>query len=118
MPKKKDIPAPEPASDPARFEEALAELEDIVGEMEGDRVPLDELLKKYERGTRLLRLCQGHISDARARIEQIAEQAEKGGVALEPFDGERGESTKSAAGLSHGSQPSENQTPDDEIQLL
>ena len=118
MPKKKDSPAQETAADPARFEEALAELEEIVGEMEGDRVPLDELLRKYERGTRLLRLCQVHIATARSRIEQIAQKAEKGGVQLEPFDADSGESNKTAGNLSEESSDPELQTSDDEIQLL
>ena len=115
MPKKKQSA---PADDPARFEQALAELESIVGEMEGDRVPLDELLKKYERGTALLRLCQGQIANARARIEQIAEQAKSGGVSLEPFDPESEGSTKTAAGVSKGSKDPDTPTPDDDIQLL
>lgn len=117
MPKKKESA---PADDPARFEQALAELEDIVGEMGGDRVPLDELLKKYERGTALLRLCQGQIASARARIEQIAEQAKNGDVALEPFDPESGGATKSAAGASKGRRDPDTPTPtpDDDIQLL
>ena len=118
MPKKKPSPADTDAADPARFEEALAELEDIVGEMEGDRVPLDELLRKYERGTGLLRLCQGHIAKARERIEEIAERAEKGGVSLEPFDPDSGESTKTAGSVTTPSNDLEKSTRDDEIQLL
>ena len=118
MPKKKDSPAEERSGDPACFEEALAELEEIVAEMDGDRVPLDALLKKYERGTRLLQLCQGHISEARARIEQIAQQAARGGVQLEPFYAGSGESTKTAGEPSRESKDPELPIPDDEIQLL
>ena len=116
MPKKKTSPKKgSAADDPARFEEALTELEEIVGEMEGDRVPLDELLKKYERGTSLLRLCQDQISSARARIEQIAQRAENGGVELEPFDPGLDESTKRAGSVS---QKTDQPAPDDDIQLL
>jgi len=118
MPKKKNSTSTPAADDPARFEQALAELEEIVGEMEGDRVPLDELLKKYERGTSLLRLCQGQISQARTRIEQIAQRAKNGGVSLEPFDPESEESTKTSGSVSTGTQDSDTTTPDDDIQLL
>ncbi|MGI9244989.1 MAG: exodeoxyribonuclease VII small subunit [Verrucomicrobiales bacterium] len=119
MPKKKNTKSAAAADDPARFEQALAELEEIVGEMEGDRVPLDELLKKYERGTSLLRLCQGQVASARARIEQIAQRAKNGGVSLEPFDPDSEESTKTAGSVSKGTKdPERPTTPDDDIQLL
>jgi len=36
------------------FESALERLEQIVGEMEGDKLPLEELLGRYEEGTRLV----------------------------------------------------------------
>jgi exodeoxyribonuclease VII small subunit len=116
MPKKKSSPPKPPAEDPARFEHALEELESIVAEMGGDRVPLDELLKKYERGTNLLRLCQGRINQARERIEQIAGTTENGAAGLEPFDPESGESNKTAGSVS--SKEPKKSTRDDEIQLL
>ena len=118
MPKKKPSPAQPSADDPCGFEEALTELEEIVGEMEGDRVPLDELLKKYERGTKLLRLCQGQIAKAREKIEQISGEAENGAVGLEPFDPESGGSNKSARGVAQGSPAPEESNSDEEIQLL
>jgi exodeoxyribonuclease VII small subunit len=118
MPKKKSSQAEKKTVDPARFEEALAELEGIVGEMEGDRIPLDELLKKYERGTGLLHLCQGHIAKARERIEQIAADAKNGGVILEPFDPESGGSTETTDSATKPSQDQDKSTRDDDIQLL
>lgn len=120
MPKKKATqPEPQPpADDPARFEQALAELEEIVGEMEGDRVPLDELLRKYERGTGLLKLCQGQIARARERIEQIATGAENGDLLLEEFDPQSGESNKTPGSVAKRDESPEKPTSDDEIQLL
>jgi len=114
MPKKKSKAADSPPAKAVEFEEALGELQEIVTEMEDDRVSLEDLLKKYERGTKLLGLCQTHITQARHRIEQIQQQAKNGDLALEPFDQEAGESTKSA-----GSNPAESTpTRDDDIQLL
>ena len=46
--KKKDNP-----TDEVPFEEGLKKLEGIVEEMEGDDLPLEKLLERYEEGTRL-----------------------------------------------------------------
>jgi exodeoxyribonuclease VII small subunit len=57
------------------FESALERLEHIVEEMEGDRLPLEELLGRYEEGTRLVKVCQDRIGAAEKRIELIAKNA-------------------------------------------
>jgi exodeoxyribonuclease VII small subunit len=61
----------EAAETPPSFEEALAKLEEIVREMEGDQIPLEELLDRYEEGTRLRRLCEDRLESARGRIELL-----------------------------------------------
>lgn len=73
MPKsaKEDAPPADGPGDAPSFEEALAKLEDIVREMEDDRIPLEELLERYEEGTRLHRLCERRLDSARGRIELI-----------------------------------------------
>ncbi len=53
------------------FETALGRLEQIVEEMEADRLPLDDLLHRYEEGTRLVKVCQEKIETAERRIEII-----------------------------------------------
>lgn len=53
------------------FEESLAKLEEIVREMEGDQIPLEELLSRYEEGIRLHRLCEERLESARGRIELL-----------------------------------------------
>lgn len=55
-----------PAS-PASYEEALAELEQLVGKMESGALPLDHLLASYQRGAQLLQFC-------RARLEAVEQQ--------------------------------------------
>jgi exodeoxyribonuclease VII small subunit len=67
------------------FESALERLEHIVGEMEGDRLPLEELLGRYEEGTRLVKVCQDRIGAAEKRIELIAKNA-SGAAELTDFD--------------------------------
>jgi exodeoxyribonuclease VII small subunit len=70
---------PETTDTPASFEQALAELEDIVARMEGGQLPLKESLQAYERGARLLQFCQSTLRDAQLQVEIL----EKG--VLKPF---------------------------------
>jgi exodeoxyribonuclease VII small subunit len=67
------------------FESALERLEQIVGEMEGDKLPLEELLGRYEEGTRLVKVCQERLTSAERRIELITKNA-AGGASLADFD--------------------------------
>jgi len=53
------------------FEKALSELEDIVRQLEGGRVPLEESIAIYERGEVLKRHCEALLKRAEARIERI-----------------------------------------------
>jgi exodeoxyribonuclease VII small subunit len=49
------------------YEHALAELERLVGAMEGQQLPLDQLLESYQRGAELLSFC-------RARLQAVEQQ--------------------------------------------
>ncbi|HWA10667.1 MAG TPA: exodeoxyribonuclease VII small subunit [Opitutaceae bacterium] len=69
------------------FEDALAQLEQIVETMESGEVPLAELLAKFEEGNKLLKVCEGRLKDAELKIEQLRKQ--KDGVAFEKFSTER-----------------------------
>lgn len=53
------------------FEAALAELEKIVGTLEGGKAPLAESIEIYERGEALKRHCETLLKAAEARIEKI-----------------------------------------------
>ena len=59
----------EPAVSELKFEAALAELEQIVQSMEGGRLPLEESIAAYRRGSELLKHCQQKLDDAEARIQ-------------------------------------------------
>lgn len=50
-----------------RYEDALAELEQLVQTMESGQLPLDRLLESYKRGADLLNLC-------RSRLQAVEEQ--------------------------------------------
>lgn len=65
------------------FEEAIQSLEQIVKDMEGERLTLDQLVRRYEEGSRLLRTCEQRIREAEQRIELIA--AGESGPEVRPF---------------------------------
>jgi len=76
--------APDIASMP--FEQAMQELERIVGDLEKGAVSLDESVKLYARGKALQARCETLLADAEARIEKITlgEDGQPTGAA--PFD--------------------------------
>lgn len=53
--------------EPANYEQALAELDRLVAQMEGGQLPLDQLLDGYRRGAELLAYC-------RKRLQAVEEQ--------------------------------------------
>jgi len=67
------------------FEEALAELEAIVRQLEAGTGKLDDAIEAYERGALLKRHCEAKLQEAQARIEKVVLGPE--GVArTEPMD--------------------------------
>ena len=68
------------------FEDALAELEQIVKTLEQGSAPLDESIALYQRGDRLKRHCETRLKAAQARIEQIAVGADGKPSGVTPFD--------------------------------
>ena len=65
------------------FEEALAELEQIVKRLERGEAKLDEAILAYERGAQLKRRCEGLLADAQRRVDRIVKSAD-GTVTAEP----------------------------------
>lgn len=57
-----------PAKTPT-FESALAELEEIVSDMEAGQMPLEKSLAAYKRGAELLKFCQGALQDAQQQVK-------------------------------------------------
>jgi exodeoxyribonuclease VII small subunit len=78
MPSKKVNPAETdstatiPAIDPGlRYEEALKDLEKLVSQMESGKLSLEETLSAYQRGTALLKHCQGVLAQVEQQIKFI-----------------------------------------------
>ena len=67
------------------FEEALAELEQIVRGLEGGQLKLEEAIACYERGAALRRHCEAKLMEAETRVAAIVERAD-GSLSTRPVD--------------------------------
>ncbi|MBP5161042.1 MAG: exodeoxyribonuclease VII small subunit [Alphaproteobacteria bacterium] len=56
------------------FEEAMAQLEEIVRALESGQVKLNEAVAKYEKGCALYALCEKKLADAKSRIDKLMVQ--------------------------------------------
>jgi exodeoxyribonuclease VII small subunit len=65
------------------FEDALAELEQIVRRLEAGQVKLDEAILSYERGAQLKQHCERKLNEAQQRVERIVIGAD-GAISAEP----------------------------------
>jgi exodeoxyribonuclease VII small subunit len=54
------------------FEKAMDRLEAIVEQMESGKLPLEDLIVRYEEGMNLVRVCQERLTSAERKIEVIA----------------------------------------------
>jgi exodeoxyribonuclease VII small subunit len=68
------------------FEDALAELEQLVLLLEQGDISLEESLKQFERGVVLTRICQKSLQDAEQKIQILMEKNNT--QTLEPFSDE------------------------------
>lgn len=53
----------------------MRELESLTDAMEEDALPLEEMLKAFERGQDLLNFCQESLTTARKSVELIEKKA-------------------------------------------
>lgn len=69
---------------PKSFEDAIAELEQILSAMESSQVALEESLAKYERGTFLIKHCRGVLGAAEKQIELLS-KSHDGSIQSQPL---------------------------------
>ncbi len=74
-----------PEVDKLSFEEALAELEQIVRGLESGQQKLEDAINAYERGAALRRHCEAKLAEAEARVAAIVQQAD-GSVTTRPVE--------------------------------
>lgn len=54
------------------YEQALAELEEIVTALESEELSLDNSMSLFERGESLARYCAGLLDQAELKVQQIS----------------------------------------------
>ena len=58
----------------ASFEQAFAELENIVAQMESGQMPLEASLAAYKRGDFLLQFCQKSLAEVEQQVQILNER--------------------------------------------
>jgi exodeoxyribonuclease VII small subunit len=71
------MPKTAKATPPASFDAALAELEHLVGAMEGGALPLEQLLAGYQRGAELLSFCRERLQAVEQQVKVLDDGALK-----------------------------------------
>jgi exodeoxyribonuclease VII small subunit len=67
------------------FEDALAELEQIVRALEGGQQKLEDAITAYERGAALRKHCEAKLAEAEARVAAIVRSVD-GSVTTRPME--------------------------------
>ncbi len=69
------------------FEKSLQELEEIVEELEAGELPLDDSIRKYETGVKLLSECYQYLEKAEKKIQRLVKK-DDGTFGLEDMQNE------------------------------
>ena len=72
--------------DEMSFEDAMRELEKVVGDLERGDVPLEKSIALYERGAQLKQRCQTKLKEAEEKVALITQEGD-GTIGLKPVDG-------------------------------
>jgi exodeoxyribonuclease VII small subunit len=70
------------AEQPASFEEAMAELEELVAGMESGELPLEASVAAYKRGSELVKYCTAQLDKVENQVKVLE------GDMLKPFSGD------------------------------
>ena len=74
--------------DKMSFEDAMRELETVVGRLESGDVPLEDSIRLYERGAALKAHCQSKLAEAEEKVALITRDGEGNATGTAPLDGE------------------------------
>ncbi len=58
------------------FEQAVVELEEIIKKLEDGKMPLEDAVKAFERGSELKKICEEKLKNAQLKIEMLSEKSE------------------------------------------
>jgi exodeoxyribonuclease VII small subunit len=75
---KKPMPA-ESSAPPSSFEDAMAELERLVEQMEAGELPLEASVAAYQRGSELVKYCAAQLDKVESQVKVLE------GEMLKPF---------------------------------
>ena len=65
------------------FEDALNELEELVGKMESGEMGLEEMVAAFEKGQKLVKSCTDRLNEVERRIEVIKRNADGSATTVE-----------------------------------
>ena len=68
------------------FEDALKELEAVVGQLERGDVPLDQSIALYERGAALRKRCETKLKEAEEKVAKLTLGPDGNPTGTEPLD--------------------------------
>ena len=63
-------------ADEIGYADAMAELEEILGELEGDQLDVDVLADRVRRASELIKICRTRISRAQSDVDRIVTDLE------------------------------------------
>ena len=69
------------------FEDALRELETVVGQLERGEVPLDKSIELYERGAALKKRCEAKLKEAEEKVAKLTLDGDGQPTGTVPLDG-------------------------------
>ncbi len=69
------------------FEEAMAELEQVVSQLERGDVALEESIRLYERGAELKKRCETKLKEAEEKVAAITLDADGTPTGTKPAEG-------------------------------
>ena len=92
------------------FEAAMDRLEKIVEQMESGKLPLEDLIVRYEEGMKLVKTCQERLANAEQKIEIITRNS-AGKAVVKEFEPAQEASPPEQTAI-------ESESTDDEIKLF
>jgi exodeoxyribonuclease VII small subunit len=73
--------------DTLSFEQAMAELEQVVGKLERGDVALEESIALYDRGAKLKKRCEDKLKEAEEKVAAITLDGDGNPAGLKPVEG-------------------------------
>jgi len=76
-----------------KFEEAMQRLEEIVQDLEGGNRSLEDSIKIFEEGMKLVRFCSQKLEETEQKVNLLIKEGE-GSYTFRPFEPEKKDETE------------------------